>query len=167
MSNENLSVRAAELADAEALRSIYNHEVRTSIMTFDLVPRSLEEQQEWIRQRSGAYVSLVAESETNEVLGFGGLSKYRERPGYSTTCEDSIYVAPSAQGQGVGSALLGELVAKATQHGFHAIMAKIVGSHEASIALHAKHGFEIVGREREIGRKFGQWLDVILMERLL
>lgn len=160
-------LRPARVEDAEALRAIYNHEVRTSIMTFDLVPRSLEEQQEWIRQRSGAYVSVVAVDPDGEVLGFGGLSKYRERPGYSTTCEDSIYVAPKAQGHGVGSALLGELVAKATQHGFHALMAKIVGSHEASIALHAKHGFEIVGREREIGRKFGQWLDVVLMERLL
>ena len=72
-----------------------------------------------------------------------------------------------AQGLGLGKMILTELVTKATQHGFHAIMAKIVGSHQASISLHSTLGFEIVGHEREVGRKFGQWLDVILMERLL
>jgi phosphinothricin acetyltransferase len=67
----------------------------------------------------------------------------------------------------VGRLLLEELVATATRHGFHAVMARIVGGHEASIALHARCGFEVVGTEREIGRKFGRWLDVVLMERLL
>ena len=163
----SIRLRPAELADAEAIRTIYNHEVKTSIMTFDLVPRTLAEQEDWIRARSGAYVAIVAENEEGEILAFGGLSQYRERPGYSTTCEDSVYVRGDAQGLGLGKMILTELVTKATQHGFHAIMAKIVGSHQASISLHSKLGFEIVGHEREVGRKFGQWLDVILMERLL
>lgn len=160
-------IRAAELDDAESIRSIYNHEVRTSIMTFDLVPRSLEDQQAWIRARSGTYVALVAIDDDGQMLGFGSLSPYRDRPGYATTCEDSIYLRSDAQGRGIGRAVLEQLVERATKHGFHAVMAKIVGSHEASIALHRSVGFEVVGREREVGRKFGQWLDVILMERLL
>ncbi len=71
------------------------------------------------------------------------------------------------KGRGVGKAVLEELVATATRHGFHACFARIVGGHEASIALHEAFGFEIVGTEREVGRKFGRWLDVIVMERLL
>ena len=78
-----------------------------------------------------------------------------------------MYVHRDHHGQGVGKAILTELVDTAVRHGFHACMARIVGGHEASIALHRSCGFEIVGTEREIGRKFGKWLDVVLMERLL
>ena len=81
--------------------------------------------------------------------------------------EDSIYVRRDRQGQGIGKALLEELVRLATAHGFHAVVARIVGGHEASIALHQAAGFEVVGTEREIGRKFGRWLDVLLMQILL
>lgn len=161
-----MQVRLATIADAEAIRSIYNPEVLESTVTFDLVPRSLEEQRSWLTARSGAHAVLVAD-EADEVIGFASLSPYRDRPAYSTTVEDSVYVRRDRQGQGVGRALLGELVAVATAHGFHAVMARIVGGHGASIALHSGLGFEIVGTEREVGRKLGRWLDVMLMERLL
>ena len=78
-----------------------------------------------------------------------------------------MYVRRDRQGGGVGRLLLAELLAVATAHGFHAVMARIVGGHDASIRLHAALGFEIVGTEREIGRKFGRWLDVVVMQRLL
>lgn len=161
-----MQIRLATIADAEAIRSIYNPEVLESTVTFDLVPRSLEEQRSWLTARSGAHAVLVAD-EADEVIGFASLSPYRDRPAYSTTVEDSVYVRRDRQGQGVGRALLGELVAVATAHGFHAVMARIVGGHGASIALHSGLGFEIVGTEREVGRKLGRWLDVVLMERLV
>jgi len=159
-------VRLATVADAEAIRSIYNVEVLESTVTFDLVPRSLEEQQQWLTARSGAHAVLVAEHD-GEVIGFASLSPYRDRPAYSTTVEDSVYVQRAAQGRGVGKALLGGLVDTATAHGFHAVMARIVGGHDASIALHRAHRFDIVGTEREVGRKMGRWLDVVVMQRLL
>jgi phosphinothricin acetyltransferase len=81
--------------------------------------------------------------------------------------EDSVYVHRDHQGTGIGRGLLEELVRVATAHGFHACMARIVGGHKASITLHERCGFEVVGTEREVGRKFNQWLDVVLMERLL
>ena len=105
--------------------------------------------------------------EGDEIVGFGSLSPYKERPAYSTSVEDSVYVHRQHQGKGVGRALLGALVAAAQASGFHAVFARIVGHHEASIALHAGLGFELVGTEREVGRKFGTWLDVVVMERLL
>ncbi|MHB1536666.1 MAG: GNAT family N-acetyltransferase, partial [Acidimicrobiales bacterium] len=101
------------------------------------------------------------------VVGFGSLSPYRPRPAYRTTVEDSLYVGSSARGQGVGKGLLSELLRLADAHGFHAVMARIVGGHEASIGLHTACGFELVGVERQVGRKFGRWLDVALMQRLL
>jgi phosphinothricin acetyltransferase len=140
--------------------------VTSSTVTFDLVPRTLDEQLEWLEARSGAHAVLVADDD-GEVVGFASLSPYRDRPAYSTTVEDSVYVASQARGRGVGRMLLEELVKLATQHGFHTIMARIVGGHEASIALHQSVGFEVVGTEREVGRKFGRWLDVVVMQRLL
>ena len=162
-----LSVRAATLEDAEAIRAIYNPEVLESTVTFDLVPRSLDDQRRWLEARSGAHVVLVAEADAGEVVGFASLSPYRDRPAYSTTVEDSVYVRRDQQGRGVGRLLLGELLTVATDHGFHAVMARIVGHHGASIRLHEALGFELVGTEREVGRKFGRWLDVVLMQRLL
>jgi phosphinothricin acetyltransferase len=159
-------IRLATLADAEAIRQIYNIEVTTATVTFDLVPRTLEEQEEWLAKRSGAHAVLVAE-EDGAVVGFASLSPYRDRAAYATTVEDSVYVARSHQGRGIGKALLTELVDVARQHGFHATMARIVGGHEASINLHASVGFTVVGVEREVGRKFNQWLDVVVMERML
>ena len=165
----DVAVRLARLEDAEAIRAIYNKEVTESTVTFDLVPRTLEEQHAWLAEHAGAHPAVVAvdESDAGRVVGFGSLTSYRSRPAYSTTVEDSVYVDPAVRGRGVGRLLLTELVRLAGVHGFHAVMARIVGGHEVSIALHQACGFEIVGVEREVGRKFGRWLDVVLMQRLL
>jgi L-amino acid N-acyltransferase YncA len=161
-----MEVRAARMDDAEAIRAIYNREVTGSTVTFDLVPRTVEEQHAWLAEHAGAHPAVVA-VEGARVVGFGSLSPYRSRPAYATSVEDSVYVDEAARGQGVGRLLLAELVRLAEVHGFHAVMARIVGGHDASIALHKACGFEIVGIEKEIGRKFGRWLDVVLMQRLL
>ena len=161
-------VRLARLDDAEALRTIYNREVTGSTVTFDLVPRSPDDQRAWLAAHAGAHPAVVAEaSEGGPVVGFGSLSPYRDRPAYSTTVEDSVYVDRTRRSSGVGRALLEALVETATAHGFHAMIGRIVGGHDASIALHERVGFEIVGTEREVGRKMGRWLDVVVMERLL
>jgi L-amino acid N-acyltransferase len=159
-------VRLAQATDAEAIRAIYNLEVVESTVTFDLVPRSPEEQRTWLAAHAGAHPTVVAVAE-DEVVGFGSLSPYRDRPAYSTTVEDSVYVRRDRRGAGVGRLILGELLALATAHGFHAVIARIVGDHDASIALHRSCGFTMVGVEREVGRKFGRWLDVVELERLL
>ena len=161
-----LFVRLAALDDAEAIRAIYNPEVTGTTVTFDLVPRSLDDQRAWLAAHAGAHPAVVAVA-GDEVVGFGSLSPYRDRPAYATTVEDSIYVAGDWRGQGVGRALLSELVRLAGLHGFHAVMARIVDGHDASIALHRACGFELVGIEREVGRKFGRWLDVALMQKLV
>jgi phosphinothricin acetyltransferase len=162
-----VEIRLAQPDDAEAIRGIYNHEVLRSTVTFDLRPRSLDEQRQWLAARSGAHVVLVAVDDADEVVGFASLSPFRDRPGYSTSVEDSVYVRGDQRGTGIGRALLAELVKLATTHGFHTMLARIVGGHDASIALHRAVGFDVVGTEREVGRKFGRWLDVIVMQRML
>ena len=159
------------------MADIYNPEVLTSTVTFDLVARSLDEQRDWIIEHSGSYPAIVAVEEGGEggdggdgsgpIVGFASLSPYRPRPAYSTTVESSVYVRRDRQGRGVGRELMERLMELAVAHGFHAVMARIVGGHEASIALHEKVGFTIVGTEHEVGRKFGRWLDVVVMQRML
>lgn len=157
----------ARTDDAEAIRAIYNVEVTTSTNVFDLVPRTPEEQAAWLDARSGAHAVVVGVGDDDRVLAFGALSPYRPRPAYSTTVEDSVYVDRAEQGRGVGKAVLGRLVELAAAHGFHSVIGRIGGHNEASVAIHRSCGFELVGVEREVGRKFGRWLDVVVMQRLL
>jgi phosphinothricin acetyltransferase len=162
------SLRPATLADAEEIRVIYNYEVEHTTATFDLVPRSLEDQRTWLSARSGALTAVVAVDDTSgEVLGFASLSPYKERAAYRTSVEDSVYVRRDAHGRGIGKALLTHVVDLAADSGFHAVMARIEASGTTSRALHASCGFHLVGIERQIGRKFNRWLDVALMQCLV
>lgn len=172
----SMRVRRAEVSDAEALCEIYNEEVLNGLTTFDLVPRSLDAQRSWVREHQGAHLAIVAVRPTfggdasggeEQVLGFGALSPYRDRPAYATTVEDSLYVQRSHRGQGLGKVLLDHLVDLAGDHGFHAVIARIVGHNEVSIGLHLACGFRMVGVEREVGRKHGRWLDVVELQRVL
>jgi L-amino acid N-acyltransferase YncA len=162
----DVRIRLAEPADAAGILAIYNLEVTTATSTFDLVPRTLAEQEAWLAARAGAFAAIVAVEEP-AVLGFASLSPYKERAAYRTTVEDSVYVDRAQGGRGVGTALLERLVEIAAASGFHAVMARIESSGTASRALHAKCGFELVGIERQVGRKFNRWLDVAVMQRLL
>ena len=165
-SPQNLQIRHAGPADAEAIRAIYNHEIEHETATFDLVPRTLEDQLAWQTARQGAFCVFVAER-AGEVVGFGALSPYKERPAYRTTVEDSVYVRRDLGRLGIGRAILGHLLETAADGGFHSVMARITTLSEASIALHRSMGFELVGIEREVGRKFNRWLDVALMQYMV
>ncbi len=161
-----MEIRLATQADAEAVARIYNHEATRERTTFDLRPRSVAEQREWLAERSGAHSVIVAAT-GGEVVGFASLSPYRTRPGYNTSVESSVFVRRDSHRLGIGRALLGRLVELAAEHGFHSMIARIAGENEASVQLHERCGFELVGVEREVGRKFGRWLDVTVMQRLL
>lgn len=161
-----IHLRPAKAADAEAIRAIYNHEVLTTTATFDLVPRTLADQQHWLAARSGAFSAIVA-VDRDEVVGFGSLSPYKERAAYRTSVEDSVYVRRDRNGEGIGRLLLTELLDVAASSGFHSVFARIEASGAASRALHERCGFQLLGIERESGRKFNRWLDVALMQCLL
>jgi len=165
-----ITLRLATIADAEQIREVYNYEVQHTTATFDLVPRTLAEQQQWLAERSGAFATIVAVDATPDgptVVGFGALSPYKERAAYRTSVENSVYVRRGRHGEGIGRLLLTELLATAARSGFHTVFARINAASEASVALHRACGYESVGIEREVGRKFGRWHDVALMQRLL
>ena len=162
-----MEVRLARAADAEAIRAIYNAEVTGSTVTFDLEPRTLDEQRAWIAEHQGVHPAVVA-VDAESVAGFGSLSPYRDRPAYSTTVEDSVYVGRRLARPGRRSAHPRR--ARRPRRAAGASTPSSPGSsgdNEASIALHRACGFQLVGVEREVGRKFGRWLDVAVMQRML
>lgn len=166
-----MRTRFATTGDASQIAAIYNHAVSSTIATFDMVPRDTEAQLDWLAEHSGAHPCIVAVDDTDEVVGWAALSPYRSRPAYSTSVEDSVYVRHDRHGEGIGRMLLAELVEVADGLGYHAIFARIAceagDTDVASMRLHRGCGFELVGVEREVGRKFGRWLDVALMQRLV
>jgi phosphinothricin acetyltransferase len=166
-SQSSIKIRRATVADAAAIVDIYNHEVQFETSTFDLVPRTLEAQEAWISARSGAFSAIVAIDESDCVVGFGALSEYRDRAAYKTSVENSVYVKRDLARSGIGRLILTNLLQQAADSGFHAVMARIEASSVASRGLHESCGFTLVGVEREIGRKFGRWLDVALMQCVL
>ena len=162
-----VSLRVAEQRDAESIAEIYNYEVENTTATFDLVPRTVDAQVEWLSARSGAFSAIVAEENHSKVVGFAALSTYRDRAGYRTTVENSIYVHRDFHRRGIGRLLLSNLLEIARDSGFHTVIARIDSRSHGSLALHRSLGFNEVGVEREIGRKFGRWLDSVIMQKIL
>ena len=162
-----LMIREATSDDAEAIRLIYNHEVENETSTMDLVSRTLQTQREWIAARSGAFCAVVAVDSSGTVLGFGALSEYKDRSGYRSTVENSVYVRRDVARRGIGKQILLHLIETATVSGFHSVIARIEAQSLASRGLHSSCGFELVGIEKQVARKFGKWLDIAVMQKSL
>jgi L-amino acid N-acyltransferase YncA len=155
-----LDVRELRHEDWPAVKAIYEQGVAGGQATFETEPPSWEA---WHRSHLDGH-RLVA-LDGGEVVGWAALSPVSERCVYEGVAEDSVYVADGAQGHGVGRRLLEELVAGAEQNGIWTIQAGIFPENEASIELHRRCGFRVVGVRERLGRQHGVWRDVVLMER--
>lgn len=160
-------IRAARDADLEAINAIYNHEVLTGVATWDEEPWTSAARAAWFEERAARGDTVLVAERAGRVVGFGYLAPYRARSGWRFTAEDTLYIAPDAQRSGVGTFILEALITAARDDGLHALVAVIEAGNLASIGLHARFGFVEVGRKREVGLKFGRWLDLVEMELLL
>jgi phosphinothricin acetyltransferase len=159
------TIRPATPADVAAITAIYRPAVLAGTASFELeAPDEEEMLRRWRAVVDGGYPYCVAEL-GGEVAGYAYANAYRSRPAYRFTVEDSVYVAPAAQGQGLGRALLAALIELCTAEGFRRIVAVIGDSAQhASIRLHRQAGFCMCGTIHAVGYKFGRWLDVVIME---
>jgi phosphinothricin acetyltransferase len=164
-------VRLAENKDLPGILDIYNFEILNTKNTFDLVPKTLSQQKQWLYDRSGVYPVLAAieieNGREHRLAGFAALSPYRHRPAYATTVENSVYVDIKHRRRGVGNLLLENLILRAKEHGFHSIIARINSNNLESQKLHEKLNYKKIGIEIEVGRKFGKWIDIISYQKLL
>ena len=161
-------VRPSAAGDADALAAIYGHAVLHGFGTFETVPpdaAAMNGRREAIQAYGLPH--LVAE-DAGAVLGFAYAGPFRPRPGYRFTAEDSVYVAPEAQGRGVGRALLEPVLAACEAYGLRQVVAVIGDSgNAASIGLHRALGFEHQGVGRSFGFKHGRWVDIVWMQKAL
>jgi L-amino acid N-acyltransferase YncA len=163
-----VAIRACEERDVPAITAIYHHHVLHGAASFEIEPPDAAEIAR--RRRAvidGGYPYIVAEH-GGRVVGYAYASAYRPRPAYRNTVENSVYVEPGRERQGIGRVLLTALLDACERRGFRQVVAVIGDSgHEASIGLHQALGFRMVGTLRSAGFKFGRWIDIVLMQRAL
>lgn len=158
-------IREALPDDAAAVSEIYRPIVQNTAISFELEAPNAAEMRTRIQRVTRDYPWLVA-VESKRVVGYAYSYRHRDRAGYASSVDVSVYVGCALRGRGIGSALYGALFARLESAGtFHRAFAGIALPNEASIALHRKHGFELVGVYREVGRKFERWIDVAWWQR--
>jgi L-amino acid N-acyltransferase YncA len=164
--SDPITVRPAVEGDLLVINDIYNHYVLHSTCTYQETPEPIEDRRQWFSHHGVQHPVIVAEL-NGRIVGWGSLSSYHPRSAYRRTVENSIYVHHEHHRRGIGSRLLQELLARARALGHKAIIAGIDAEQAGSVALHAKFQFEKVGNFKQVGFKFGRWLDVIYMELIL
>jgi phosphinothricin acetyltransferase len=166
IAGEAARIRIATAADLADINDIYNHYVFHSTCTYQETAEPLEARQAWFARHGAGHPVTVAEI-GGKVVGWGSLSAYHERSAYRNTVENSVYVHHEFHRRGIGSMILRDLIERSRAIRHRAIIAGIDAEQIASVALHEKFGFEKVGHFKQLGFKFGRWLDVIYMELLL
>lgn len=161
------ALRPATSEDLAAINAIYNYYVLTSTATYQTHPETEEARLAWFTLRDPAKHPVMVVEMENRIAAWGSLSPFGKREAFAGTVENSIYVHPECQRRGLGKMLLREQMAQAAYAGHHTIVAAISGEQAASIALHASHGFTEAGRLREAGWKFGKWLDLVYLQKML
>ena len=163
-----VQIRPAGRDDLQQILDIYNEAVLNTTASYDYEPRTIEQRQTWFEEHQRAnYPVFVASDEKGGVVGWSALNPYHSRPGYQFTSENSIYIAADCRGKGIGKLLMPPLIEGARKRGLHVIIAAIDASNPASVRLHEHFGFQTVGHMKEVGFKFGRWLDVIYMQLIL
>jgi phosphinothricin acetyltransferase len=154
-------------SDVAPITAIYAHYVHNSVATFDLEAPG----EAFMAQKFGHMVELghplIVAEEAGQIVGYAYASTYRPRPAYRFTCEDTVYIAPDRVGQGLGKLLLAAVIDEARNFGFKQMIAVITAEGAASIRLHEKLGFSLIGRHPGLGLKFDRWLDIVHMQRAL
>lgn len=169
-----MRIREAEEGDVQSMADIYNYYVANSTATFDLEAQSYQDRADWLNEHKKhdlpVFVIEQSEPENNQahkIIGFAGLSFYHSRCGYRLTVEPCMYLDSASCHSGFGQQLMNRIMTAAQEKGYHVIVALVCSENEASIRLAKKHGFELVGQLKEVGRKFDRWLDVSLLQKVL
>ena len=166
MTGSQLTTRLATPADAPAIAEIYNEGIADRIATFETEPRTAAQIEAQLRDRGEGFPTVVAERD-GRVVAWAGAGPYRSRPAYAGVAEHSVYVARAARGTGAGRAALEAFCRAYADRGFWKVVSRIFPENVASLALHERCGFRVVGTYRRHGRLDGAWRDCVIVERML
>lgn len=157
------TIRKAESTDLLRITEIYNWAVENTTASFDINPQTVEQRAIWFSHYDDRHPVIVYEIE-GYVVGYASLSEYRTKEGYKNTCELSVYIDPEYQKRGIGQQLMVYVIELAKEIGFHVVMSGITADNEISIKMHEKFGFELCGHMKEVGFKFGRYLDCLFYQ---
>jgi phosphinothricin acetyltransferase len=162
-----MDIRAATAADLPEILAIYNDVIATTNAIYDEKPSTLEERQAWFAERTRAGFPVLVADLNGAVAGFSTFGPWRARWGYRHTVEHSVHVRADLRGKRIGGALIEALWPPAHALGMHAMIGVIDSQSQASLRLHAKLGFEVAGTFREVARRHGGWLDLVMMQKFI
>ena len=162
-----ITVRNAKDEDLPAILEIYNDVILNTTAVYDYIPHSLERRREWFNDKKTEGYPVFVAQEDEVLLGFSSIGPFRKWEAYKFSVENSVYVSNEHRGKGVGKLLLQPLIDAARSLQLHTIVAGIDATNEASIALDKKFGFEEVAHFKEVGYKFGRWLDLKFLQLIL
>jgi len=158
-----LDIRQATSTDLGQITEIYNDAIQKTTATFDTEPKTLEEQESWFAEHDARHPVLVVD-EDGLIVAWASLSQWSDRCAYSATAEISLYVREEYRRKGIGKQLMKAIIQAGKTAGLHTVIARIAGSNKISADLSKSFGFQYIGTMREVGQKFGQLLDVHLMQ---
>jgi L-amino acid N-acyltransferase len=161
------TIRLATEADLPAINDIYNYYVPRSTCTYQLEPETLDGRRAWFAAHPPEQYPVTVAQHDGEVIGWGSLSKFRDRAAYAPSVEASVYIRHDMHRRGIGRALLEDLIQRARANGFHTLIGGASADQTASVALQQSLGFQRVALFKEVGIKFGQRLDVVFMQLML
>lgn len=160
-------IRDAEVTDSPAIADIWNHNIRHTVNTFTSAEKLPEGLARDIKTRQAEGKGFLVAEESGEIIGFATYFQFRGGPGYACTAEHTVMLAEAAMGRGAGRALMDALEAHARGAGMHSLIACVAGENAAGEAFHAAIGFRAIAVLPEVGRKFGRWMDLTLMQKML
>jgi L-amino acid N-acyltransferase YncA len=160
-------IREAAIEDLSSMLDIYNDIIINTTAVYDYQPHTLEMRKQWYQTKQEQGIPVFVAEEDNQILGFSTIGPFRNWAAYKYSVENSIYVAARARGKGIGRLLMPPLIEAAKQLEMHTIIAGIDASNNASIKLHEQFGFIEVAHFKQVGYKFGQWLDLKFFQLLL
>jgi phosphinothricin acetyltransferase len=158
-------IRKAIYTDVPAITGIYNEAILTTTATFDTEPKTTAAQRKWFKTHGPKNPILVA-VEGGKIIGWASLSEYSDRCAYSGTAELSVYVKEKFRNRGIGRKLMQAVLEEGKKAGLHTVISRIAGGNDVSIHLHRQFDFADIGTMKEVGNKFGQLLDVSLMQKM-
>jgi phosphinothricin acetyltransferase len=162
-----LEIKAAEARHLPGILAIYNHAVEHTTAIWNDALVDLENRNVWWRARTEAGFPVLVAAVDGEVVAYASYGPFRAFDGYRLTVEHSVYVAEGARRRGAATALLRSLEDHARAAGLHVMLGGIAADNEPSLALHSRRGFVETGRLPQVGQKFGRWLDLVFMQKML
>jgi phosphinothricin acetyltransferase len=162
-----ISIREAIESDLPQLLTIYNEIILNTTAVYDYEPHTMEMRRQWFDAKKVQGFPVFVAEEGARVLGFSSIGPFRAWAAYKYSVENSVYVAANARGQGFGRLLLAPLIDAAGKLNLHTIIAGIDATNEASLRLHKSFGFEEVAHFKEVGWKFGRWLDLKFLQLIV